>query len=431
MTTLQSYVSGLFIMKACCCLVLCLLVAVFSSAAFARTLAEIEIDLPRANSLYVPVSISLNDLGDTGEAPLLLFDITDKRKTPVPFQVYGDEKRRLYWLVTADDRRLRRYQLVSDKKAHRQEPVVTSRSQDGVLTIEANRQHLLAYQFGFQAAPEGMDPAYGRSAYIHPLWSPRGQVLTRIQPPDHYHHYGIWNPWTQVLFEGRKIDFWNLAQQQGSVRFGKFIAQTHGSVFAEFKALHEHIVFTGDGQEKIAFEEIQTIRVYRPEQQEYYLVDMTVELFPTAGPITLLEYRYGGFGWRATAQWNRHNSEMLSSEGKTRADIDNSRGRWFLAQGRVDGDHAGVAMLSHPGNFNHPEPMRMWGLPEDPQDPGDVFASFSPTRDRDWTLIPGQTYTRHYRFIVYSGKLDAGRAENAWQFFSTPPATSLTGRNNP
>src|SRR5690606_42107088 len=44
--------------------------------------------------------------------------------------------------------------------------------------------------------------AYGRSGFIHPLWSPKGQVLTRVQPEDHYHHYGIWNPWTQLNYEG-------------------------------------------------------------------------------------------------------------------------------------------------------------------------------------------------------------------------------------
>ncbi|WP_332910638.1 DUF6807 family protein [Algoriphagus boritolerans] len=26
------------------------------------------------------------------------------------------------------------------------------------------------------------------------MTSPSGQVLSRIQPPDHYHHYGIWGP---------------------------------------------------------------------------------------------------------------------------------------------------------------------------------------------------------------------------------------------
>ena len=71
--------------------------------------------------------------------------------------------------------------------------------------------------------PEGIDPLYKRSAYIHPLWSPGGEVLTRIQPPDHYHHYGIWNPWTHTHFDTMKVDFWNLAEGQGTVRFAEYL----------------------------------------------------------------------------------------------------------------------------------------------------------------------------------------------------------------
>jgi hypothetical protein len=29
----------------------------------------------------------------------------------------------------------------------------------------------------------------------------------RVQAPDHSHHYGLWNPWTKVLFEGDTVDF--------------------------------------------------------------------------------------------------------------------------------------------------------------------------------------------------------------------------------
>jgi len=61
--------------------------------------------------------------------------------------------------------------------------------------------NLLQYNFGITMPPAGINEAYKRSGYIHPLYTPHGQVLTRIQPPDHYHHYGIWNPWTHIAMK--------------------------------------------------------------------------------------------------------------------------------------------------------------------------------------------------------------------------------------
>ena len=71
-----------------------------------------------------------------------------------------------------------------------------------------------------------------------------------------------------------------LLRQFVTVRFGKFVAVTNGPVYSEFKALHEHVAFKNrKGGEKVAMNELQTVRVYRPESnQDYYNVDITIEL---------------------------------------------------------------------------------------------------------------------------------------------------------
>jgi hypothetical protein len=81
---------------------------------------------------------------------------------------------------------------------------------DSVLTISSGDQKLLTYQFKTVYPPFGQDTNYKRSGFIHPLYTPHGQVLTRNQPPDHYHHYGIWNHWTHTANEGDTFDFWNI-----------------------------------------------------------------------------------------------------------------------------------------------------------------------------------------------------------------------------
>jgi Methane oxygenase PmoA len=290
---------------------------------------------------------------------------------------------------------------------------------DSVLTISSGENKLLTYQFNTVYPPEGIDTNYKRSGFIHPLYAPNGQVLTRIQPPDHYHHYGIWNPWTHTLFEGDTVDFWNIKGRQGTVRFAKFTAQNSGSNYAEYTALQEHVVFKKNGTEKIALVEWQSVRVYKPlEHASAYVVDITSRMqCASQSPLLILAYRYGGLGWRATEYWDKNNSDMLTSEGKTRDSTDNTKARWIIVYGQLPGnDEGGIVMLSHPSNYNHPEPLRIWDKKAN-GGRGDVFANFAPTKDKDWLLEPGKTYTLKYRLIVFNGAFDSGKAERAWKTF--------------
>ncbi|MEI9806923.1 MAG: PmoA family protein [Bacteroidota bacterium] len=314
------------------------------------------------------------------------------------------------------------YQLL--KSAPGKSGNITTEDKDGALTIIAGNRNLLRYYYKTVYPPAGIDTNYKRSAFIHPLWAPHGQELTRIQPTDHYHHYGIWNPWTHTLFENDTVDFWNIKGRKGTVRFAKFNSITNGPVYAEFEALHEHVVFKNDGSEKVALNELQTVRVYHPaEKSDYYIVDITSKMScASQSPLLIVAYRYGGFGWRATEFWDKNNSEMLTSEGKTRDNTDGTKARWCIVQGALPGnDSGGVVMMSYPANYNHPEPLRIWDKNAN-GGRGDVFANFAPTKDKDWLLEPGKTYILKYRLVVFNGRFDAARAESAWQYFAEPVA---------
>jgi hypothetical protein len=123
---------------------------------------------------------------------------------------------------------------------------------EGALQIQCGGQGVLQYYHVHASPPEGGDPPYTRSGFIHPLWSPAGEILTDIHPPDHLHHMGIWMPWTNTEFEGRKIDFWNLKAGKGTVRFKKFLSQTSGPVYGGFVARQEHVDLTAPAGEKVA-----------------------------------------------------------------------------------------------------------------------------------------------------------------------------------
>ncbi|HMP28719.1 MAG TPA: PmoA family protein, partial [Saprospiraceae bacterium] len=291
---------------------------------------------------------------------------------------------------------------------------------DDVLTITDGNKPFLTYQFKTKLPPEGINPIYQRSGFVHPLYTPKGQVLTRIQPPDHYHHYGLWNPWTHTLFEQDTVDFWNLFDKEGTVKFSKFTSKKEHKDYASFTALHHHIVFKKDGSEKTALNEWLTYKVYKPkDNQDYYTIDVESKLqCASKSPLKILAYRYAGFGWRATEYWDKYNSEMLTSEGKTRDNTDNTKAKWIIVYGDLpDNDKGGMAMLSHPKNYNHPEPLRIWDKNAN-GGRGDVFANFAPTKDKDWLLEPKKTYILRYRLLVFNGSLNSETVNTEWQKFA-------------
>ncbi|MFC3196374.1 PmoA family protein [Parapedobacter deserti] len=275
---------------------------------------------------------------------------------------------------------------------------------------------LLAYRHTVKPPPAGVDEAFGRAGYIHPLKTLSGKVLTNIQPADHYHHYGLWNPWTRIEYKGKLYDLWNIGDKKGTVRFVEFKDTFSDAEHAGFEAVHNHVIFDGKN-ETVIMQEDWRIAVSQMRADRYQC-DIRSTLRPvTDADVVLKEYRYAGLGFRATAEWTNTNSEVLTSSGKTRRDADGSLERWTIIYGRLGNGEGGVLFLSHPDNYNFPEPVRIW--PEDGNGGrGDQFFNFSPTKNKDWVLKSGSTYTLQYRLVIFDGTMSGDEAEQIWQSFA-------------
>jgi hypothetical protein len=373
--------------------------------------AKTEIELQAINkekySSNAIASIELDK--DLLNSPFRLMASTASEKVEIPYQ--RNENKILWKTLTPDA------SYFIEKQAPTTHSAIKIAENEGQLEIYQNERKIIGYQMAIKGVPKGVSENYQRSGYLHPVNTPRGKRLTRIQPEDHYHHYGIWNPWTHTLFEGDTLDFWNLYKKQGTVRFAEMLKKNTGPVFSEFEVLHEHVVLKNDA-DKLALNEIQNIKVF-PLNQSQYLMDITIQYeCATDQPFKIIQYRYGGFGWRTTEEWDNQNSRVLSSEGNTRKNADGSTARWCIVDGKLNDGHGGALMLSHPENYNHPEPLRVW--PEDQYGRGDLFVNFATTKTTDWTFEPGKTYTLKYQLIVYDGKMEVASAEQAWNQFAKP-----------
>jgi hypothetical protein len=289
---------------------------------------------------------------------------------------------------------------------------------DKTITISCGGREILSYYHAVHPVPEGVDPAYRRSGFIHPLYSPSGRVLTRIQPPDHYHHYGIWAPWTKTHIEGREVDFWNLGKKQGTVRFADFVSTGAGG----FTVRQEHVQFTGPGSERVVMDEILTIKASAAEVGGLlaWIVDVSGTLKNILEvPIILDKFRYGGgIAIRAAKEWKAPNSNIFSSEGKDRDNGRASRARWCEVFGTFeDGNRSAILFMSHPDNHEHPEPIYMWDSKAN-GGRGDMYFQFCPIHLNPWQLDPQTEHKLRYRMVIYDGNLNTDTMENLWQNFT-------------
>ena len=177
----------------------------------------------------------------------------------------------------------------------------------------------------------------------------------------------------------REVDFWNLNKGEGTVTFAGFASETSGNVYSGFKALQQHIDYGAKGEDQIVINEILDVRVWN-SGTGYWIIDYTTAInTPLKEGVMLDAYRYGGgIGYRATEKWTKHNSSVLTSEGKDRKEADGSNARWCIVEGESDVEEgrSGILFLSHPLNREHPEPVRVW--PEDANgNRGDLFFEFS------------------------------------------------------
>lgn len=410
-----------------------LLLAFLGLSAYGQELAQINVSAGPFDRHDCPVSIPLDQLGvPVGEGSFVLVETTGGMEKEIATQPEPGSYGRLWFILQGRTAAgsSRQFTLKAVEKSPVQ-PSIVLNHYDEKLTISDTEKPVLVYHYGTQFPPEGVDPVYQRSGFVHPLYSPGGQVLTRIQPPDHYHHYGIWGPWTKTYIKGREVDFWNLVKGQGTVRFSDFLSQYQGPVYTGFRAHQEHIDFGGRGADQVAISEILDIRVWNAGLHDAWLIDYAVTLnTPLDSGILLDAYRYGGgIGYRATGYWHRENSTVLTSENKDRAGADGTNARWCIIEGESDisDGRSGILFMDHPLNKAHPQPMRVW--PPDMNGRGDVYFEFCPIRHESWQLEKGRDYALRYRMLVFDGAVSPERAEASWQDFAHPPSVEVIRTN--
>lgn len=355
--------------------------------------------------------------------PLRLEEIRDAARVPVPAQVERGQASSRLWFVLGGETApgsTRRYALRYGVPVT--SGMVTMELGSRTLDVVVGGSRLFSYNHAHVVPPAGVKPEYIRSGYIYPMFSVGGKLITEDFPADHYHHKGIWFPWTKTDFDGKSIDFWNLGKNEGTVQHAGFDLIENGPVFGRFVARHEFVDLTQAEGGKVALDETWEVRVFAvggPRGGGYRLWDLTSrQRCASSSPLHLKQYRYGGLAFRGAREWKGENYTLLTSEGKTKENGHTTRAKWCAHSGAVDGQPSTVVLMCSPRNKRFPEPMRIWAK-------GGAFFNYTPIQAGDWTLEPGKTYVFSYRFLVHEGGIDAKRAERMWNDFGSPPVARI------
>ncbi|MEX0719483.1 MAG: PmoA family protein [Balneolaceae bacterium] len=299
-------------------------------------------------------------------------------------------------------------------------PQVTSHPGENIVTFKGNGKNILSYYYNENNPPATLGSEYKRGGYIHPVYSPKGVILTNhLNSDGHSHHYGIWSAWTKTHFQGRTPDFWNVDALTGRVdHVDSVYADWSGSVYAGFRGLN-YFIDLSSSDSVIALNEEWEVTIYRPLQEDnYYVFDLKVtQTANSHNKLVLPKYRYGGIGFRGHSEWsNSENVTFLTSSGHAR-DGHTKRARWCHIGGYINNKLAGITIMGSPDNFRHPQPMRIH--PEEP------FFNFAPTQLGEFSIEPGSPYISRYRYVTYDGEVDPEELNRIWNDFAYPPNVTV------
>ena len=407
-----------------------LLLALLATTAGKKPSYPIEVTTQNLGHGNCLMSVPLFGLQLTPDKPVTLYESINGKETVIPCQFANDESGNvnLYWLLSGEmpANSIRFYRFETGKsKQHFPDLKTVNTGKD--IIIKKGEHPILSYRHALSDPIAGVDSIFCSNGFIHPAWSPLGNILTNSQPEDHRHHYGIWNPWTRVVYDGATYDLWNIGDKQGRVAFSEMVNVTEGPVWAGFTAKHDHLILKG-GEKISIMNELWKIKawVITDRGNDYFVWDFISELTPnTLLPVLLQAYRYAGIGYRATGEWTKENCIMYTSEGKNRAEIDGTNARWIYITGTVGNGKSGLLMMGYPENRKFPEPLRIWNEKAN-SGRGDAFINFAPTKNEDWLLDAGKSYRLKYRIVTYDGDMTPEKAEQMWNDFVNPPAVTIT-----
>ena len=277
----------------------------------------------------------------------------------------------------------------------------------GRVAVYENGEPVLIYNVEATVPPDGVDPKYRRSSYIHPLYNVDGEIVTEDYPSDHYHHRGVFWGWPESSSNGRKMDIWTVdgAHQV----FERWLEQ---NVQGDRATLRLENAWVFEDEPDPFVRETITILIHQATEGiraiDFHLRFKNV----SNAQFTLLgatDKGYGGFNFRPDA---RNKPFMFTTArgplGKDVLQIDSAWAdvSWNSRDSMAE---SGVAIFQHPSNPDFPHYgwlLRHYGLN------GAAWPHEVPH-----SMAPGESVALKYRLVVHRGNAKDARIKKRYRAY--------------
>jgi len=269
-------------------------------------------------------------------------------------------------------------------------------------TVMDGTRPVLTYNYGKVPVANGAKGKYAvaRSDYVHPLYGPNGEVLTKDYSPDHPHHRGLYWAWPEVTYQGQKRDLHAL--QGVFARPIKLLRQEGGAKCAVLEAENE---WRWSDKDPIVRE--KALITVHGETDGIRAIDFVFTLEALVEGVTIArrgQKAYGGFNLRFSPR-REQKIRMTAPEWASLTGIP-PEGKNLVS----------VTILQHPAN---------------PRYPGDwvQYAKLNwlqptfPSKGEAYALGKGKPLLLRYRLLISRAELNEAAAKEAWSHFSKQKRT--------
>lgn len=298
---------------------------------------------------------------------------------------------------------------------------LTVREDSDTITVSSQKRVLLVYNKTSPAVPDGIDPVYHRSGFLHPVLSPSGAVVTATFPVDHPHQHGIFSAWVNTTWNDRPLNFWDLAGGTGRV-----LHQSVRSTFLQDGAVGFEVTLIHRAQQTPVVDILQErwrITVY-PVSESVLKFDLhTAQQNLTDLPLTVNQYHYGGMALRGPVAWlspkdggdaassesTRTDCQLINDQGTDRIAGNHVRTRWVSMSGMSKNRPVTITVMSHRENLRAPQAARLH--------PTKPYLSFTPCVDEPFVIERSKPLQGRYRYLVTDAAPDQAWIQEQWDLW--------------
>jgi hypothetical protein len=254
-----------------------------------------------------------------------------------------------------------------------------------------------------------------RKPHLHPVTTPSGTVLTRIEPPDHPWQRGVW-------FVVKFVDgdnFWEEGDPKGwGVQRHTGPPEVTGDDGDDSAGVTGDLVWIRPDRETVAIHEHRRLTHVELDGHAY-AIDWEVTLTAPAdavldrSPYMGVWGGYSGLAFGGRDDWA--DTRLLLDDGVEQERVAPHRSRWC----DLSSELGGVCILDHPANPSHPVPF--YATTRAGAGYGDgwantVYPAF--LWDGPLTLPAGHELRFRYRVAVHDGPWTAETADAAWAAYA-------------